>query len=238
MGRESGRKQHCSRSDDSSSELSTELRSCSDSSESSHDERRDDRRNEKRHHRREKSHSKHERRERESDSESDCDKKVIVKKYYVTNNNKGDVINSSIPAYSDFYALMPGDNIEPIAAGTAVQFPRDGPTNGEITRVNASVFNLKEIGTYEVQFQVSVTEAGQLDIALDTGSGFSEDPASVVGRATGTSQIVGISLINTTIANTKLSIFNPTGNTPALTVTPVAGGTHMVSCHLVIKRLT
>lgn len=237
MGRESGRKQHCERSDDESSERSCESRSCSESSESSREEKRDEHR-ERRHHRG-KSHSRRERsRSRSCDSDSDCEKKVIVKKYYTTNNNKGDVINSATLAYSDFYGLMPGDNAAPVAAGTAVQFPRDGPTSGEITRMGASVFNLREIGTYEVQFQVPVTEAGQLDIALDAGAGFSEDPASVVGRATGATQIVGISLINTTVANTKLSIFNPTGNTPALTITPVAGGTHIVSCHLVIKRLT
>lgn len=234
MGRESGRKQHCERSDESS-ERSTDSRSCSESSESSRDERRH-RRHEKPQPKRERSHSRGHKSDSESDS--DCDRKVIVKKYYTTNNNKGDVINSATLAYSDFYALMPGDNAAPIAAGTAVQFPRDGPTSGEITRMGASVFNLREIGTYEVQFQVPVTEAGQLDIALDAGAGFSEDPASVVGRATGATQIVGVSLINTTVANTKLSIFNPTGNTPALTITPVAGGTHMVSCHLVIKRLT
>lgn len=161
MGRESGRKQHCERSDDESSERSTESRSrsCSESSESSRDERRH-RRHEKPQPKRERSHSRGHK--SDSDSDSDCDRKVIVKKYYTTNNNKGDVINSATLAYSDFYGLMPGDNAAPVAAGTAVQFPRDGPTSGEITRMGASVFNLKEIGTYEVQFQVPVTEAGQL----------------------------------------------------------------------------
>jgi hypothetical protein len=132
---------------------------------------------------------------------------------------------------------MPGDNAVPIAPGTAVQFPRDGPTSGEITRMTASVFNLKTAGTYEIQFQVPVTEAGQLDIAVDNGSGFLEVASSVVGRATGDTQIVGTSLITTTVSNTKLSIFNPSGNSTALTITPFAGGTHSVSCHLVIKRL-
>jgi hypothetical protein len=140
-------------------------------------------------------------------------------------------------SYADFYGLMPGDNSAPIAPGTPVNFPQNGPVSGSITRLNANTFNLAETGTYEVQFQVSITEAGQLVIALNDGLGFLEVPNSVVGRATGTSQIVGISLITTHVANTQLSIWNPSGNPAALTITPVAGGTQSVSCHLVIKQL-
>jgi len=34
-----------------------------------------------------------------------------------------------------------------------------------------------------------------------------------------------------------LSIVSPSGNTPALTLTPTAGGTHAVSANLVITRI-
>jgi len=177
------------------------------------------------------------RRTRHNHRDNCNEKKCIVKKYYTTNNNTGDVINSATLAYSDFYGLMPGDNSTTVAAGTPVQFPQDGPTNGVITRLDAMTFNLKNIGTYEILFQVSVTEAGQLVIGLNSGTGFQEVPNSVVGRATGMCQIVGMSLINTTVANTQLEIMNPSGNTPALTITPFAGGESSVSCHLVIKQL-
>jgi hypothetical protein len=64
---------------------------------------------------------------------------------------------------------------------------------------------------------------------------------SVVGRATGTSQIVGMSLLTTTIVNSVLEVINPPGNSPALTITPVAGGTGGspadVSAHLSITRI-
>lgn len=75
-------------------------------------------------------------------------------------------------------------------------------------------------------------EAGQLCVNLNG----SDNLNTVVGRATGTSQIVGMCLISVT-ANTILSIHNPTGNTTALTITPIAGGANNVSAHLIITRL-
>jgi hypothetical protein len=84
-----------------------------------------------------------------------------------------------------------------------------------------------------VQAQVSVSESGQLQVALN-GVGL---PNTVVGRATGISQMVIDTLI-TAAALDKLSIINPAGNPAALTITPIAGGTHSVSATLVITRLS
>ena len=88
--------------------------------------------------------------------------------------------------YADFYALMPPDNATTVAAGTDVSFPQDGPNSGSgIVRSGPDSFILAEIGTYHVQFQVSVTEAGQLILTLN-----GEDLAyTVVGRATGSKPI-------------------------------------------------
>lgn len=135
--------------------------------------------------------------------------------------------------FSDFFALMPGDNAATVAPDSPVLFPQDGSTNGTITRIDDSSFLLPTIGTYLVQFQVSVTEAGQLMLRLNAAP----IPDSVVGRATGTSQIVGTSLVTTTTPNSILEVINPAGNATALTITPVAGGTHSVSAHLVIIRI-
>jgi hypothetical protein len=136
--------------------------------------------------------------------------------------------------FADFYALMPGDNVATVAAGADVSFPRSGPTSaGGITRIGVSTFNLAAVGTYEVMFQVSVTEPGQLDLSLNGV----EQAFSVVGRATGTSQIVGIALVTTAAPNSVLTVRNPTGNPAALTITTTAGGTAAVSAHLVITRL-
>jgi len=138
-------------------------------------------------------------------------------------------------SYADFYALMPGDNSATVAPGTDVQFPQDGPASGtDILRLTVSSFQLVSIGTYQIQFQVSVSEAGQLELSIN-GNPLAY---SVVGRATGTSQIYGICLVQTSAINTTLTVRNPSGNAFALTITPLAGGTSPVSAHLVILRLS
>jgi hypothetical protein len=135
-----------------------------------------------------------------------------------------------------FYALMPPDNAATIAVSAAVNFPQDGAASG-ISRASDSEFILPAIGVYEISWQVSVSEGGQLVIGLDSGSGVVEQPATVAGRATGTSQIVNQVLLTTTSPASILTVRNPTGNPTALTVTPIAGGTHAVSASLVIKQI-
>ena len=140
----------------------------------------------------------------------------------------------SISDFADFYALMPPDNAATVAPGTDVSFPQDGPNSGTgISRVSASSFNLSEIGTYYISFQVSVTEAGHLQLTLN-GAPLAY---TVVGRATGTSQIVGIAIVTTSSINSILTVRNPADNAPALTITPLAGGTQPVSAHVVILKI-
>ena len=136
--------------------------------------------------------------------------------------------------YADFYALMPPDNAETVAPGTDVSFPQDGPNSGaDISRLAADSFNLAQIGTYQILFEVSVDEAGQLLLTLN-----GEDLAyTVFGRATGASQIVGMAIVSTTVINSVLTVRNPAENAAALTITPLAGGTRPVSAHLVITQI-
>ena len=137
-------------------------------------------------------------------------------------------------AFADFFALMPPDNAATVAPGTDVSFPQDGPLSGAaISRTSSSAFNLSAIGTYQVVFQVSVTEAGQLILTLNGA----DLAYTVVGRATGTSQIVGTALVTTTVINSLLTVRNPAGNSTALTITPLAGGTRPASAHLVITQI-
>lgn len=133
-------------------------------------------------------------------------------------------------SYADVYALMPGDNSATVAPGTDVSFPQLGPNSGSgIARAEADSFTLADIGVYQVLFQVSVTEAGQLILTLN-----GEDLAyTVAGRATGVSQIVGMAIVETTVINSILTVRNPEGTAAALTITPLAGGTRPVSAHLV-----
>jgi hypothetical protein len=129
---------------------------------------------------------------------------------------------------------MPPDNATTVGVGADVIFPQNGPSSSSsITRINGSVFNLAAIGTYQVAFQVSVNEPGQLILRLNGA----DLAYTVVGRATGTSQIAGMSLVQTTLVNSLLTVSNPAGNSTALTITPLAGGASPVSAHLVITQI-
>lgn len=140
----------------------------------------------------------------------------------------------TVLGFADFFALMPPNNAATVAPNTDVSFPQDGPVSGtQITRINASSFNLAAIGTYQVLFQVNVNEAGQLLLTLNGA----DLAYTVVGRATGTSQIVGMALVQTTVINSVLTVRNPAGNSTALTITPLAGGTRPDSAHLVIMQI-
>ena len=144
----------------------------------------------------------------------------------------GPVGPTGLKAYGYFYALMPGDNAATVAPGTAVDFPQSGAVSG-ITRFTSSAFTLPLAGTYEVFWQVSISEAGQLVLGLNGV----EQPYSVAGRATGSSQITNHVLLVTTSANSLLTVQNPIGNAGALTVTTAAGGLQPVSATLLIKQI-
>lgn len=136
--------------------------------------------------------------------------------------------------FADFYALMPGDNAATVAPGTDVSFPQDGANSATgIIRTSASSFTLSQAGTYQVLFNIPVTEPGQLVLTLNGA----DVESTVVGRATGTTDIIGMSIITTTQANSVLTVRNPAGNAETLTITPLAGGTRPVSAHLVITQL-
>ncbi len=142
-------------------------------------------------------------------------------------------VPGTVLAFSDFYALMPGDNAATIAVNAPVLFPNTGSSNGVITSPTSSTFLLPAIGTYLVQFQVSVDQPGQLMLRLN-GVPIAN---SVVGRDLITDQIVGMSLVTTTTLGSILEVINAPLNSTALTITPIAGGTHSVSAHLSIMQI-
>ena len=143
-------------------------------------------------------------------------------------------IPGGVLSYADFYALMPSDNAETVAPGEDVSFPQNGPIlNTNIGRLSPSSFILAEVGTYQVLFQVPVTEPGQLLLTLND----QDLEYTVVGRDTGTSQIVGMAIVTTAAEDSVLTVRNPAGNATALTITPLAGGTRPVSAHLVITQI-
>lgn len=133
-----------------------------------------------------------------------------------------------------FYALMPADNASTVGIGADVQFSQYGPTTDSIvTRLSSSSFALDSPGVYKVSVQVSVSEAGQLVLTLDG----TELVYTAAGRATGTSQITIVTLVETTADDQVLTVRNPASNSTALTITPLAGGTLPVSATLLIEML-
>jgi hypothetical protein len=133
---------------------------------------------------------------------------------------------------------MPGDNAATVADGAPVLFPQDGPAAVGITRLSPSQFVLAIPGIYRVFWQVSVDEPGQLMLDLDEGGGPALIANSVAGRAAPTAQIVNQVLITTTVPDAVLRVINPPGNPAALTITPIAGGTHAVSAWLTIEQMS
>ena len=133
-----------------------------------------------------------------------------------------------------FFALMPPDNAATVGVGQDVDFPQNGPsTSTGILRASADSFTLTTPGVYRVTYQVSVTEAGQLILTLDGA----DLAYTVAGRATGTGQISLSTLVQTSTATQVLTVRNPAGNSTALTITPLAGGTRPVSATLIIEQL-
>lgn len=125
------------------------------------------------------------------------------------------------------------------AAGTGrVPFPRDGVTTGASTRVDGSSFTLPEIGTYSVSFRVHTTEPGQLQLELD-GAALPETTMANMNPTAGGHEIAGVNLlVTTTTINSVLAVINPTGNSPALTITTADGAsTHANAQTLTILRL-
>jgi hypothetical protein len=134
-----------------------------------------------------------------------------------------------------FYGNAPPDYPATIAVGAAIDFPHAGPTNGSgITRTGVGTFQLAAVGTYEVSFQVGITEAGQLELFV----GGALVPSATASRAATVSQIVLTTLVTTTVVDTILQVLNPPGNATALTVTPSSGSlTQAPSANLVIVQI-
>lgn len=139
-------------------------------------------------------------------------------------------ITAGWPAWGEISALMPGDNAATIAVAAPVLFPQPLKSKGGVTVLTANSLRLPVAGEWLITAQVSVNEAGQIAVARQVGGVglFSQIGSTVVGRATGTNQIV-LSKIITAGAGDVIQIWNATGNPAPLTMTLIAGGTNAVS---------
>jgi hypothetical protein len=138
-----------------------------------------------------------------------------------------------LPEYAYIYDLSPPDIAATVGAGTDVPFAHNGPKTAGITYAANGQITIATAGVYRIEFIASVTEPGQLEL---TQNGV-QIPSTVYGRATGTSEISGQATLSVA-AGDILTLRNPSGNSPALTFTPTAGGTHAdVSASILIQQL-
>jgi hypothetical protein len=128
---------------------------------------------------------------------------------------------TTAPQYAYIYDIGPNP-VSSVAAGTDVPFADNGPMTSGITYVPATgQITIATAGVYQISFIASVNEPGQLELTQDT----TPLPNTLYGRATGTSEISGQAIL-TVAAGDVITLRNPAGNSPALTFTPSAGGTH------------
>jgi hypothetical protein len=134
-------------------------------------------------------------------------------------------------AFADYYHTGDGSSYTP---GLDIPFPTPGVVYGtSISALSDQVWNLATPGVYLIMFELSVTEPAQVVLNIN----YSESAATRVGRATGTSQIFGTSLVTTILPNTALEVHNSSTSGNNLTLTPSAGGTGQATNHLVIIQL-
>jgi hypothetical protein len=157
---------------------------------------------------------------------------------------KGPAGQASIANFADFYGLMSGeddevnDNPDPIEPGESVNFPNPSVNPyGSIQRVpgSKSKFTLSPGGVYEIMFQVTVQNTGELVVFLNDA----ELLMTVVGKS-GNGEIVGMSIISTPISsNSTLSINNvSTAPNGGLQIDAATGAlSKPLSCHLIIKQI-
>jgi hypothetical protein len=131
------------------------------------------------------------------------------------------------------------DNPDPIKPGESVNFPNPSVNPyGSIQRVPGSKTNfvLPPGGIFEIMFQVTVQNTGELVVFLNNN----ELLMTVVGKS-GNGEIVGVSIITTPVgSNSILSINNPsTGSNGGLQIDAATGAlSKPLSCHLIIKQLS
>ena len=119
--------------------------------------------------------------------------------------------------------------ISPTAIINTITYP-----NVKISQLASTINNLfTSYGSGQTNYVTIPIKMSDLYLTLNNLT----QAYTVVGRATGTSQIVGMCLVQTLTINNILTIRNPAGNSTALTITPLAGGASSVSAHLVITRI-
>jgi hypothetical protein len=135
-----------------------------------------------------------------------------------------------------FFFANPVGPFAPIAIDAAVPFDQDGPASGGIVRAGPDSFILPAAGVYDISWQVSIDEPGQLALFVGDGGPLLFQPQTLAGRATGTNQITNRVIIQVASPGALIAVVNHS-SPAAITLTPLPGGTSAGSTSLVIVRL-
>ena len=134
--------------------------------------------------------------------------------------------------FAELYALMPGDNAAPVAANSPISFPNVKVLTAGMTTVGGNTIVLNAAGLWRIDAQVSISEAAQIAVAVNGAA----DMTTVVGRATGVSQLVISTVISSPAPGTAVQIWAIGG--AGYTITPLAGGAQPVSATFRAQRLS
>jgi hypothetical protein len=139
--------------------------------------------------------------------------------------------------YGALYGQAPSDYSSTIAVNAPVPFPHVSSSFGGITlNSNTTDVILPVIGTYDVEFVVSVAAVSQLTLWLDPDTGtFARLANTTFGVATA-GTIIGRAVVVTTAVNSKIRVVNDTSAT-AITVPSSLGGTNPSTQTFIIKRI-
>ena len=132
----------------------------------------------------------------------------------------------AVVCFSNFYTIVTTGPPVHIVAGSSIIFDTDGPSNGIITRVNTTQFNLPNIGTYEIYFEVNINGTPDSVVVINGTE------IAYTNTNTQSGEIVRTFLIVTTTINSIISI-----NNPAASTTDIILSNKVSANHLIIKQI-
>ncbi|HEV7750621.1 MAG TPA: hypothetical protein VGO71_03720 [Baekduia sp.] len=140
--------------------------------------------------------------------------------------------------YGEFYSLMPGDTSYTYGptgnapTGARILFPHAGAAQGGVAYSGGGEFTLPSAGTYRVSFSVTLAQAGQLQIVLNSVP----LPYAIFGNDAANSEITGEALVTSPGAGSVISI-NAPGSNPNVSLADAAGGSVPSAATLIIQRV-
>ncbi|MDX6714450.1 MAG: hypothetical protein QOH30_1008 [Baekduia sp.] len=140
--------------------------------------------------------------------------------------------------YAEFYSLMPGDpsyTYGPTGnapTGARILFPHAGAAQGGVVYSGGGEFTLPSAGTYRVSFSVTLAQAGQLQVVLNSVP----LPYATFGTDAAGSEITGEALVVSPGAGSVISI-NAPGSNPDISLAATPGGALPGAATLLIERV-